>query len=362
MEKLKIFWGENQDFEANATAQLQRRRKFGRRKSQGHAGKKKPEERSIGEMIARAKEHRAGKDDMHSRIPVLVSEQTVPDLTVKNKSANEQGCRRFNSLMALKPVAGSSIATKQLSNHEKYLSLQSRYISWSENRTGLDSRSPNKEPCLSRRFSSISLFSDRPSNIPVLIRNNNVRLRKYSCPDFYPTQFTKHSLDEEGGLKELEAVGFLGRTETSLRSTNVSKLSSKAVQQQNRPALSRDPEQLRTSRKQEDHARGKPGNFKNKPIQQQENTETHSVLILRTDLNGNEVLSGQKQQLSSSSSDDLNKGYQLEFFEKESLQSYSLNEQPLKKTSLPKMYSSKSNVLKWLVEVDHDQNYPQLWS
>ena len=61
-------------------------------------------------------------------------------------------------------------------------------------------------PKLSRRCSSFSSSSD----IPVQIRNNNVWLRKYSCPEHYiPTKILERDQGEDGGL---ETYGFGKKT------------------------------------------------------------------------------------------------------------------------------------------------------
>lgn len=353
MEELKIFCGEKED--VNSTTWQQRQRTFQGRKSKDiEERKKKPNERSIGEMVARTREFH-DKPDMRSRIPEWVSRQSFNDLTMKNKPDNGQAILYFKSLTELNPANVSSIATKQFSYQGRFEYLKNSNASWTGKPTQRKASSTGKEPISSRRFSAESLSSKRPSNsnIPVIIRNNHVTLRKYSCPDIYPSQYastyTSYNLEKEKELEELNAIGF-GQKMAKSESSNMTDLSAKMFEKQNCSSLTRKQPQLCAIPRQNDDRRveAMPMNdFISRSTHNQDNSKAHLL-----DLNSNESFADKKEQSASLSSEDRDESFPLEFYEEESLQSYSLNIQSSKQITPSSMYNARSNILRWLSEVD----------
>lgn len=353
MEELKIFCGENED--VNSTTWQQRQKRFqGRKLKDVEERKKKPNERSIGDMVARTREFHE-KRDMRSRIPVWVSRQSFKDLTFKNKSDDGQGVPYAKSLKKLNPANVSSTATKQFSYQGRFESLKNSNASVTGKPTQRNTSSKSKEPISSRRFSAASLSSKRPSNsnLPVIIRNNHVTLRKYSCPDIYPSRYasmyTSYNLEKEKELGELNAIGF-GRKMAKSESSNVTDLSAKMFEKQNCSSLTRKQPQLCTIPRQNGDRRGEVTpvyDFISQKTLNRENFQAHPL-----DLNSNESFAVKREQSASVSSEDRDESFHLQFYDEDSLQSYSLNTQSSKQITPSSMYGERSNILRWLGEVD----------
>ena len=356
MEELKIFCSERED--VNSTTWQQRQRGFQGRKSKDvEKKKKKPNERSIGDMVVRTREFH-DKRDMRSRIPVWVCRQSFKDLTMKNKSDDGQGVQYVKSLKKLNPANVSSIATQQFSYRGRFESLKNSNASWTGKPGQHNTCSTSKEPNSSRRFSAASLSSKRPSNsnIPVIIRNNHVTLRKYSCPDIYPSRhastyrtYRSYNLEKEKGLGELNAIGF-GRKIAKSESSNVTDLSAKMFEKQNCSSLTRKQPQLCAIPRQNDDRRGEAAPIYDFISQKTLNRENFKAQPL--ELNSNESFADKREQSASVSSEDRDESFYLQFYDEDSLQSYNLNIQSSKQITPSSMYGERSNILRWLGEVD----------
>lgn len=353
MEELKIFCSEKED--VNSTTWQQRQRGFQGRKSKDvEKKKKKPNERSIGDMVARTREFH-DKRDMRSRIPVWVCRQSFKDLTMKNKSDDGQGVQYVKSLKKLNPANVSSIATKQFSYQGRFESLKNSNASWTGKPGQRNTCSTSKEPNSTRRFSAASLSSKRPSNsnIPVIIRNNHVTLRKYSCPDIYLSRhastYTSYNLEKEKELGELNAIGF-GRKIAKSESSNVTDLSAKMFEKQNCSSLTRKQPQLCAIPRQNDDRRGEAAPIYDFISQKTLNQENFKAQPL--ELNSNESFADKREQSASVSSEDRDESFHLQFHDEDSLQSYSLNIQSSKQITPSSIYGERSNILRWLGEVD----------
>lgn len=303
--------------------------------------------------LAQSKELKFYADkDVSAKIPSLVFKHTVAPGLTRNKT-EVQSYGRLNSLAESIPAIGLYSPRKQVSAYQERSEpiMQHVHIYMREQRKRSSSSPPNGGPRLSRRHSAVSLFSDRPCNIPVFIRNNNVRLRKYSCPEYYANSTTANHFMGMGqkGVRDVETKG-LPKTTT----TNVSKNASLQLVRELDDQTTRE-----IKLREQNDAKGKIRDVKTKPAKGG-NGALRKIPV--NDLNTYEISSDQNEQTSSSSSsDDRHKGFELGFYEKESLQSYSLDRvQPPKRNLPSSMYSSRSNVLTWLGEVN--RNNPQLWS
>lgn len=336
MEKFEIF--RSKDPQVSTWLQ---KNGFQKRRSVDH--EETGEER---DPLAQSKELNFNADkDLPAKIPSLVFKHTVAPGLTRNKTEG-QSYGRLNSFTESMPAIGLYSPRKKVSAYQERSEpvMQHVHIYMREQRKRSSSSPPNGGPRLSRRHSTLSLFSDRPCNIPVLIRNNNVRLRKYSCPD---STTANHFMGMgQKGVRDAETKG-LHKTTTTNVSNNAS------------PQLARELDNQITREitlRERNDTKGKIGDVKTG------NGALHKIPV-EADLNANEISSDQKEQTqsSSSSSDDRHKGFELGFYEEESLQSYSLDQVQPPRHSLPSsMYSSRNNVLTWLGEVN--RNNPQLWS
>lgn len=344
MEKSNKFRSVRQD--PQEMVWLQRRNCKQMQKSEGHdieETRSKNSETFAAETVAQTKGVRFHTEKYtRSKIPFWgFPADSIPEFTGRNKNEKES-YGRLKNLTELKPITGLSTLRKHLSYQVRsepahsgtiYTVRESRTRSFSSQ---VDNNEPaNNKPNLSRRNSTLSLFSDRPSNIPVLIRNNNVRLRKYSCPEFYSRKIID-SMEHEG-FRELNTKRFAGGTATNVSSNTSQQLTRKLNNQTTREKIFSEQ-----------------SNAKDKMIcapskHASEEPEPHYGI---TDINANEIHS-------SSSSDDHHKGLGLDSYEDESWQSYSLDAQPPKQNLPSSMYSSRSNMLEWLGEVNRSN--PQLW-
>ena len=303
------------------------------------------------DLFAQSKELKFYADkDVPTKIPSLVFKHTVAPGLTRNKTEG-QSYGRLNSFTESMPAIGLYSPRKQVSAYQERSEpiMQHVHIYMREQRKRSSSSPPNGGPRLSRRHSTVSLFSDRPCNIPVLIRNNNVRLRKYSCPEYYANSTTANHFMGMGqkGVRDAETKG-LHKTTTANVSNNASLQLAGDLDNQ----ISRKIKLL-----EQNDAKGKIRDVKTKPAKGG-NGALRKIPV--KDLNANEICSDRKEQTSSSSSsDDRHKGFELGFYEEESLQSYTLDRVQPPKHNLPSsMYSSRSNVLTWLGEVN--RNNPQL--
>lgn len=293
---------------------------------------------------------------MHSKIPSLASKHTIPEL--RSNMTAEAHLKNLDEI----PVAISSQAVKRVVYQEKSEPAQT----FTKNAEGPKIRRfscpPINElhnghtvkgrPNLSRRYSSFSSSSDRPSNIPVQIRNNNVRLRKYSCPEHYiPARILERDQREDHG--ELETYEFGKKT------INASK---------QRFSVSSNQTSGRKLREQTiDHRKHA---LKGKSILDAEIPKDNTVkkdfkdslFVTPTDINANEIVPNSRGQMSGCSSESSDEDLGFTLYEEESMRSYSLEVQPKStRNNFPSsMYSRRGTMLTWLGEVN--RNNPQFWS
>lgn len=306
---------------------------------------------------------------VHSKIPSLASRQTLPELRT-NKTAEAHGRGHLKNLDELR-LAISSEAVKRVVYQEKSEPPQT----FAKNAMGPRTRtfsSPQLHndhaikgrPNLSRRYSSFSSSSD----IPVQIRNNNVWLRKYSCPEHYiPAKILEKDQGEDG---ELETYGF-GKNLTLNATSNFAQQLATKSSNQTSGRKSREQTKDHTTqalkgksiledkippRVDEKYAKRQKDNTARKDFK-------NSHFVTSTDMNANEIVpisSGQMSGcLSESSDEDVS---QFTLNEEESLQSYSLEVQPKsRRNNFPSsMYSRRGTMLTWLGEVNRYN--PQFWS
>lgn len=304
------------------------------------------------EAAVQTKEVRFHTDEhVHSKIPSLVLKQTVPELRRNKIQEGQSNAGRLNNLTEYMPTISQSSSMKRVDYQERSQLTQAGYVKKGELRARSYSSPPNNEQSLSRRYSTMSLFSaERSSNIPVLIRNNNVRLRKYSCPEYYSTS-TNHYNEQKGG-RELQTKGLARKTADTNVSSNTSQQLAKELGNQ-------------TTREKKDakvKAISKPSKRGSDTILKKGVSDFPTVPA--TDVNRNEISLYRKfGKTSGLSTEDSDRGFGLEFSEEDSWQSYSLEVQAKKlpKQNLPSsMYSARSSMLTWLGEVN--RNNPQLWS
>lgn len=304
---------------------------------------------------------------MHSKIPSLVLKQTIPELRSNKTEAHGRG--RLKTMDDI-PVFGSSQTLKRVVCQEKTKGNRIRSFSTPPNNEfSLGYAAVTKgRASLDRRSSTFSLYSDRPSNIPVLIRNNNIRLRKYSCPEYYTTAGAQESDQREG--RELDWKGFgrnamnvsnstsqqlakesaiNGQTATKLRERNVDK---------RRDAAVKTNFDLQTLQEENKYAKRR----KDDPIR--ELNDSRLQVAPATDLNGNEISFNPRGPMSDGSLTDNDvEDLRFKVYEEDSLESYSLDVQPrrpLKQNFPSSMYSTRGTMLTWLGEVN--RNNPQLLS
>lgn len=201
---------------------------------------------------------------------------------------------------------------------------------------------------ITRRNSMLSLSSERPSYIPVLIRNNNTRLRKYSFSDKREVLASKRDnptkkamFQSNNATPELENVP-LQQTTRNIDPRRVIKekltLHVGKIRGSNKHTEKRTDDQLRGE------------------------TETFSNPQKTTDIDGNHTCINQRRLMTGSFSDSNDEDFNFKLYEKDSLQSYSFEMQrkPVKQNYPTSMYSARGNLLLWLGEVN--KNNPQLWS
>ena len=306
---------------------------------------------------------------MHSKIPSLTSRQTIPEW--RSNLTAETHLKSLDEI----PVAISSQVVKRVVYQEKSEPSQTFAKNSKGPRIRRFSSPPITElsndhavigrPNLSRRYSSFSSSSDRPSNTPVQIRNNNVRLRKYSFPEHYiPARILERDPREDH--KELETYGFGKKTINA--STNVSQqLATESLDQTSERML-----REKTIDQQTQALKGKsilevkiPG-MEKKYERRKDNTVRKglkdSLFVTATDINANEIDPYSRGKMSGCSSESGDEDLGFSVYEDESLQSYSVEVQPKStRNDLPSsMYSRRGTMLTWLGEVN--RNNPQFWS
>jgi len=285
----------------------------------------------------------------HSKIPSLAYKQ-APKLKRNKTESKSNG--RFSNSTEYMPAIGSSLQ-KRVIYQERTEPTQPGNTYTSERRIRSYSSPPNNEPSLSRRYSTLSLFSDRPSNIPVLLRNNNIRLRKYSCPEYYSTS-ANHFNEQKRG-RELETKGFAKRTATNVSNNTSQQLAKELRNQTTREMKLRE----QNDSKDNTESKRKPAERRGNGALLQKGLNDFRQ-VPATDFNANEICSNPKGQVAGSSSDESDKGLGVQFYEEDSLQSYSLEVQRPKQNLPSSMYSARSTMLTWLGDVN--RNNPQLWS
>lgn len=310
-------------------------------------------------------ETRAAKTSQISREETKLAAQTKE----VRFYAERQMQSKTTTLVSVKKTATTEQERNEVQHHERLSSLEMPTISFSKTKRvvyqnkeepslaeniNTDGRKkirsyscpPDSRPSLiSRRYSTVSLFSDRPCNIPVLIRNNDVRLRKYSCPEYYSTG-TNYYMEQRGSSK-LNKNPQGKRTALNAANNSHQQLASKLGNQ--------------TTREENETKINNTTGVTIKP-------STNLAMVLKTELsdfskdpatdhNGNERF---KPAPNSTSDDD---GFGLVFHE-QSLESYSSEIPPKRPTkqNLPSsMYNSRGNMLAWLGEVNRNI-YPQIRS
>ena len=354
MEKFEVF--RSKDPEVSTWLQ---KNGFQKRRSVRHEETGQKPTNSTGEEtdpFAESKELRFYADkDVSANIPSLVFKETVAGLR-RSKTEGQIYGRLVESrdlLVESMPAIGLSSPIKQgfVVQERRSDTIMPNVNIYMEERLKRSSSSPPKSGPTTRRHSTLSLLSDRPCNIPVLIRNNNVRLRKYSCPEYYANSTTaNHFMEmEQKGVRDVETKGLAKKTATYVPNNTSLQLERQIDNQTAREIKLRE----------QNDAKGKTKDFKTK-------SDRGGNGVLRKipvkDFNANEISSDLNGRMSrSSSSDDRHKGFEFEFYEEESFQSYSLDRvQPPKHSLNSSMYSSRSNVLTWLGEVNGSN--PQLWS
>ena len=310
---------------------------------------------------------------MHSKIPTLAFRQTIPGLR-SNMTAEALGRGQLKNLDEL-PMAVSSQLVKGVVYQEKSEPAQPFSKNAEERKLRSFSSPPIDEfhkghtvkgrPNLSRRYSSFSSSSDRPSHIPVQIRNNNIRLRKYSCPEIYiPTRILERDTREDG---ELEIYGFSKKTSTNFsqqlatESTNQTtpgrKLREQNIDQQREALKGKSIVEVKIPLVEKTgYAERRKDNTVRKVVKD-------SLFVTATDINGNEIVPNSRGRMSGCSSENSDGDLGFSLYEEDSLQSYSLDVHPksIRRNNFPSsMYSRKGTMLTWLGEVNSSN--PQFWS
>lgn len=330
------------------------------------------------ETELQAKEVRFNTEYVHSKVPSSVYKQTI--LELRNNKTEAHAGRGCLKNMDNNPVVGSSHGLKRVVYQEKTEPTQTASNYTKGQRIRSFSSPPNNElnnghatatkdrPSLARRYSTYSLSSDRHSKIPVLIRNNNTRLRKYSCPEYYVTSIQENDQIES---RELERSGF--RRKAINVSTNNSQQLAKESTNQTSPGQERKLREQNADRRRE--ATGKlimdvkTLRGENKLYAKRRNNADSfrkefedSHLVTTTDLNGNEISYNPKGRTHDYSSESSDEDLGFNFYEEDSLQSYTLEvlPKPMKNNFPSSIYSRRGTMLSWLGEVN--RNNPQLWS
>ena len=308
---------------------------------------------------------------MHSKIPTLAFRQTIPELR-SNMAAGVQ------SRGHLKNMAKSSKEAKRAVSLEKSEPAQM----FSKNSEGVIVRSFSRPPInefhnghsvksrpnLSRRYSmaTFSSSSDRPSNIPVQIRNNNVRLRKYSCPENYIST-RKLDRDQREDV-ELGIYGF-GKKTTNASTTFSQQLATESTNQtsQGRKLREQTIDQQRQALKGKSVLKVEIPGVENEYAERRKDKIARkdfkdSLFVTATDINANEIVPESRGRMFSCSSESSDGNLAFSLNEEDSLQSYSLDVQPMStRSNFPSsMYSRRGAMLTWLGEVN--RNNPQFWS
>ena len=313
-----------------------------------------------------------------SKIPSPVYKQAIPELKINEAEAHTgRGC--LKNMDEIPPVGLQSQSLKQI-EEEKPEPAQTAFINTKGRKIRSFSSPPNNELCndhanatrdspsLTRRYSTLSLSSDRPSNIPVLIRNNNIRLRKYSCPEYYTSSLRGYGQRED---KESERNGF-ERKALNVSSNQSQKLA-KSTNQVSPPAAVRERNLHEQNFDQRREAnRGKSitdikafrGENKYATIRKNDSYRKEFKDSHVTDLNANEISHNPRGRMygcfsSESSEEDLG----FNHYEENSLKSYTLEvlPKPITRNNFPSsMYNGRGAMLSWLGEVN--RNNPQLWS
>ena len=305
----------------------------------------------------------------HSKIPSLASRQTMPELR-SNMTTEAQGREHLKNLDEM-PVAISSQAVKRVVYQEKSEPTQM----FAKNAEGPGRRGFSSPPVhelhnghaikgrpnLLRRYSSLSSSSD----IPVQIRNNNVRLRKYSCPECYiPARIPERDHRKDG---EIETYGFGKKTlnaatnssqQLAAKSSNQTsgrKLREQTIDHTIEALKGKSILEVKIPRVEEKYAERRKDNTVKKHFK-------NPFFVAATDINANAIAPNSRGQMSGCSSEGSDGDLGLTLYEEESLQSYSLEVQPNSRRNnfLSSMYSRRGTMLTWLGEVN--RHNPQFWS
>ena len=304
---------------------------------------------------------------MHSKIPSLASRQTLPELR-KNKTAEACDRGHLKNVDETVPVAISSQALKRVVYQEKSEPAQT-FVKSSKGPRIRTFSSPQLHndhaikgrPKLSRRCSSFSSSSD----IPVQIRNNNVCLRKYSCPEHYiPTKILERDQGEDGGLethgfgkKTLNAATSFTRQLATKSSNQTSgrKSREQSIDHTTQALKGKSILEVKIARVEEKYAERRKDNTVGKDFK-------NSLFVTASDANAKEIIPNSGWQMSDCSSESSDRDLDFTLYEEDSLQSYSLEVQPnSRRNNFPSsMYSRRGTMLTWLGEVN--RHNPQSWS
>ena len=348
---------------------------FRNRRSDSYQEKgENPAQRGNKEADLQAKEVRFNTDEhVHSKVPSSLYKQTIPELR-SNKTVTHAGRGCLKNMDEI-PAVGSSHALKRVVYQENIDHTQTASNNTKGHRRIRSfSSPPNNElsnghatgtkdrPSLTRTYSSFSLSSERPST--VLIRNNNVRLRKYSCPEYYTTRLLEN---DQGKGRELERYGF-GRKIINQSSNNnsqqlakefVNQISpgqgSKLRENQRKKATGKSIMDIKTRRAENKYANRR----KDADSFRKELKDSH--VVTATDLNANEISHNPRERVYGCSSESSDEDLGFNLYEEDSLQSYTLQvlPKPVRNIFPSSMYSKRGTMLSWLGEVN--KNNPQLW-
>ncbi|KAL9979493.1 hypothetical protein ACROYT_G017167 [Oculina patagonica] len=301
------------------------------------------------ETELQAKEVRFNTDEyVHSKVPSSVYKQTIPELRNNKTEAHAgRGCLKNMDNI---PAVGSSHGLKRVVYQEKTEATLTASNCTKGHRIRSFSSPPNNE----LNTGHATATKDRPS----LAR---------SCPEYYITSIQENDVSES---RELERSGF-GRKAINVSTNNSQQLAKestnqispghgKKLREQNaywrREATGKLIMDVKTLRGENKYAkrRNDVDSFR------KEFEDLH--LVTTTDLNGNEISYNVRGRIYGSSSASSDEDLGFNFYEEDSLQSYTLEvlPKPMRNNFPSSMYSTKGTMLSWLGEVN--RNNPQLWS
>lgn len=314
---------------------------------------------------------------VHSKIPSPVYKQTIPELRNNSKAETHAGRGCLKNMDEIPAVGSQSKSLKRI-EEEKPEPEQTASIYRKGRKIRSFSSPPNNglcndhanatrdRPSLTRRYSTLSLSSNRPSNIPVLIRNNNIRLRKYSCPEYYISSVRGYGQRED---KESERNGF-ERKALNVSGNHSQQLAKESANQISPPGQGRNLHEQNFGQRREANEKSitdiKALREENKyaTIRKDDSSRKELKDSHVTDLNANEISDNPRGRMYgcfSSESSDEDLGFNL--YEENSLQSYTLEvlPKPVTTNNFPSsMYNKRGAMLSWLGDVN--RNNPQLWS